>query len=230
MPFTLDQVVPWGRSFGEYVRMFDLDENDLQRSILGCADGPAAFNAEMTQRGGAVVSCDPLYVFSAEEVASRIEACFETVLEQTRQNLDGFVWSDEIPHVEALRATRRQAMQAFLKDFPSGLPQGRYVPAELPRLPFADDAFELAICSHFLFLYGSLGLDLHRKSVIELCRVACEVRIFPLLQLDRQRSPFLSPVLEQLSTLGHQAEIVPVSYEFQRGANEMLRIRRAVCP
>jgi hypothetical protein len=39
--FTLDQVVPWGRSFDEYQRMFALTGADLGL-ILGCGDGPAA--------------------------------------------------------------------------------------------------------------------------------------------------------------------------------------------
>jgi hypothetical protein len=45
MTFTLDSVVPWGRSFDEYVAMFALSEEDLGRRVLGCADGPASFNA-----------------------------------------------------------------------------------------------------------------------------------------------------------------------------------------
>jgi hypothetical protein len=33
--FTLDHVVPWGRSFDEYRRMFALTSEDLDRRILG---------------------------------------------------------------------------------------------------------------------------------------------------------------------------------------------------
>ncbi|PQO45208.1 SAM-dependent methyltransferase [Blastopirellula marina] len=224
MPFSLDQVVPWGRSFDEYVRMFALTEVDLGRRILGCADGPAAFNAELTGRGGTITSCDPLYQFSAAEIEDRIDACFETVLEQTRANQDGFVWSDAIPTVEALGQVRRQAMQTFLKDFEAGKQQQRYVPAELPELPFPDGAFDLALCSHFLFLYPSLGRAFHVESVVNLLRVASEVRIFPLLQLDRQRSPFVEEVIGEVTSLGHVAEVVRVPYEFQKGADEMLVI------
>jgi hypothetical protein len=61
--FTLDQVVPWGRSFEEYRRMFALSDAELHLRILGCADGPASFNAESTRRGTAVISIDPLYLF-----------------------------------------------------------------------------------------------------------------------------------------------------------------------
>ena len=49
--FTLEQVVPWGRSFDEYCRMFALSDDDLTLRILGCGDGPASFNAEANRRG-----------------------------------------------------------------------------------------------------------------------------------------------------------------------------------
>ena len=66
--FTLDQVVPWGRSFDEYKRMFALGASDLNGRILGCGDGPASFNAEATRFGHRVISCDPIYRFGTEEI------------------------------------------------------------------------------------------------------------------------------------------------------------------
>ncbi|HJW86861.1 MAG TPA: hypothetical protein VJ440_09535 [Candidatus Brocadiaceae bacterium] len=51
MGFTLDKVVPWGRSYEEYVSMFDLTEIDLELRVLGCGDGPAAFNSALSKRG-----------------------------------------------------------------------------------------------------------------------------------------------------------------------------------
>jgi hypothetical protein len=86
MPFALENVVPWGRSFDEYRRMFALTEDDLKRTILGCADGPASFNAEVWQRGTRVVSVDPIYAFSRAEIRQRIDATYDEVMEQTRQN------------------------------------------------------------------------------------------------------------------------------------------------
>lgn len=50
MPFTLADVVPWGRTFEEYRAMFALTDADLDGRILGCGDGPAAFNAVATPR------------------------------------------------------------------------------------------------------------------------------------------------------------------------------------
>lgn len=227
MTFSLDQVVPWGRTCDEYVRMFRLTSHDLQRTILGCADGPASFNTSWTEQGGNVISCDPLYAFSSYEIRSRIDECFPQVLTQATNNRDQFVWSETIPDPEALGALRRSAMDGFLANFEIGKEQGRYQAHGLPRLPYRDDEFDLALCSHFLLLYDSLGEDFHLQSLRELCRVACEVRIFPLRSLAGQRPSFLSRIVQQLNEEGIHSRIETVDYEFQRGANEMLCLERA---
>jgi hypothetical protein len=85
--FTLDQVVPWGRSFEEYRRMFALSEADLQLRILGCADGPASFNAESARRGTRVISIDPLYHLDARTIRERIAATYAQMLEQANITL-----------------------------------------------------------------------------------------------------------------------------------------------
>ena len=38
MTLKYDEIVPWGRSFDEYVAMFSLTKADLAEGILGCAD------------------------------------------------------------------------------------------------------------------------------------------------------------------------------------------------
>jgi hypothetical protein len=223
--FTLDHVVPWGRSYEEYVRMFALSEADLARTILGCADGPAAFNAEATRRGGRVVSCDPLYRFTRDEIDRRIAATCDTVLEQARRNAGRFVSGRGIASVEELGEVRMRAMRVFLADYDAGRSAGRYVDAALPSLPFADGAFDHALCSHFLFLYsGQFDEPFHRASVRELCRVAADVRIFPLLTLAGSRSSFVDACVAEARAVGRDVRIEPVDYEFQRGGNEMLRI------
>jgi hypothetical protein len=51
MAFTLDQVIPWGRSWDEYRRLFGLTAEDLHGSLIGVGDGPASFNAKMAALG-----------------------------------------------------------------------------------------------------------------------------------------------------------------------------------
>lgn len=227
MAFTLDDVVLWGRPFDEYCDMFALTDEDLQLRILGCGDGPAGFNATLTAAGGDVVSVDPIYQFSAEEIHSRIDESARLVMHQTSQHVHEFVWN-RFASLAHLEQVRRQAMAIFLADYPTGLAEGRYLEGALPALPLPDNHFDLALCSHFLFLYSQhFSLDFHVASIRELCRVAAEVRIFPLLELGSVRSRHLDAVVDQLHAIGYQAVCVPVPYEFQRGGNEMLVIRQA---
>ena len=225
--FTLSSVVPWGRSFDEYRRMFALTDADLAGRILGCGDGPASFNAEATRRGTQVVSCDPLYQFSAAQIQQRIDETAPEVLEQARRNAHEFVWNEAIPDIDALKRMRMIAMSVFLDDYAQGRASGRYLDASLPSLPFADGAFGLALCSHFLFLYSQQRDEaFHLQSMRELGRVARDVRIFPLLALGGQPSPHLGAAREALTRDGWQTSIERVPYEFQRGGNEMLRVCR----
>lgn len=224
MTFNLDRIVPWGRSFEEYVRMFSLTEPDLQSRILGCGDGPAAFNASLTRQGGQVVSVDPIYRFTAEEIQQRIDDTFVEVVEQTRKNRDSFLW-DQIGSVDELGQLRMAAMQTFLEDYQEGRNNGRYRAAELPTLPFREKSFDLALCSHLLFLYSDhLDRDFHLASIRELCRVAKEVRIFPLVDLKGSPSRHLDSVVATLLNQDFAVEQDEVPYEFQKGGNRMLRV------
>jgi hypothetical protein len=227
MSFTLDKIVPWGRSYEEYVSMFSLSKDDLDLYILGCADGPSSFNYALTKRGGKILSADPLYQYTKEQIAQRIKDTYNDILDQTRKNEYEFVWT-AIHSVEELGRIRTCAMQEFLDDYENGLEESRYVPESLPFLSFADKQFQLALCSHFLFLYSDqLNLDFHINSVHEMCRVAHDVRIFPLLKLGAESSPYVEPVMKNIQGMGYKAEIVRVEYEFQRGGNNMLKIHKA---
>lgn len=226
MAFQYETIRPWGRSFEEYRRMFALTETDLDSKIVCCADGPASFNAEMRHADRRVVSCDPLYLLDRKDIQDRIDATYQDVMDQTRQNLDRFIWT-RIASPEELGVVRMKAMTTFLADYDQGKQEGRYVPSELPDLPFKRASFDLALCSHFLFLYSdNLSLAFHERAIAGMCQVARETRIFPLLTYNAAPSPFVASLMQKLSLAGYKVSIEKVSYEFQRGGNEMLRIAR----
>ena len=226
MSFTLEKIVPWGRSFDEYVAMFSLSDRDLNKSILGCGDGPASFNSELTKQGGTVVSIDPLYTFSADDISKRIDETFDGIMRETRKNMDEFVWR-HIRSIHELSKIRMKAMQNFLSDYTQGKNEGRYLPESAPILTLPDDTFDLGVSSHFLFLYSDhLDLSFHIDCITELCRVCGETRIFPLLQLGATPSPHVQPVSDHFRASGYEVAQVEVSYEFQRGGNQMLTIRK----
>ncbi|MBI1389540.1 MAG: SAM-dependent methyltransferase [bacterium] len=206
--------------------MFALSDADLKKRIAGCGDGPASFNAEVTTLGGRVVSIDPIYVLSADDIKLRFEQVYSQIVEGARANLEKYVWTD-IASPDEMGERRRRAIEMFLPDYPAGLSEGRYVSASLPDLPFDDGAFELALCSHLLFTYSHLlSTEMHLEAVIEMMRVADETRVFPLLTLNGRPSPHLDPVLDGLRQRGFTAATERVPYEFQAGGNEMLRVTK----
>jgi hypothetical protein len=222
-------IIPvWSRSFEEYRLFFGLTETDLAGLILGCADGPASFNAEATTLGHRIVSADPIYALLASEIERRVYECYDMVISQVKENIDKYIWG-YFRDPDHLGQCRLAAMKKFLADFDLGKQGGRYVTASLPELPFKDGQFSLALVSHFLFLHGQqFDLTFHIDAFEELLRVAREVRVFPLLGLDWQWSPHVDPVREHLTRAGFEVEIVAVKYEFQRAddhaGNRMMRV------
>jgi hypothetical protein len=116
------------------------------------------------------------------------------MLAQVRATPDDWVWSYH-RDPDDLMANPQAALEIFLADYENGLRGGRYMVAELPSLPFPPGSFGLAVCSHLLFLHSDLLSEaFHIESVRELCRVAKEVRVFPLLTLRHEPSPRLAAV------------------------------------
>jgi len=224
MEINYKDIVPWGRSFDEYVKMFSLTPDDRNLKILDCGGGPSSFNAEMTKRGKKVISIDPIYNLSADNIEIRINETYDDVINQTRVNVDKFIWQN-ISSVEELGRIRMAAMKQFLDDYEQGKIEGRYIYTELPSLPFTDKKFDIALSSHFLFLYSSnLSLDFHRKAINEMVRVAREIRIFPLVNVNAVPSPYVEHIKKELVKKGYTVAIEKVGYEFQKGGNEILRI------
>jgi len=222
----LENIVPWGRNLEEYQKMFLLSSSNLKSKILGCGDGPSSFNQEVNIKGIKHISVDPIYQFSKEEIRQRIEETSLIVSEQLRLNKADFIWND-IKDVDALVKIRLSAMNAFLEDFEKGKQEGRYVYEELPKLSFEKNSFDLVLSSHFLFLYSdNFDLEFHKKSILQMCEVSKdEVRIFPIVDLKNKKSKHLEPMIKILNEKGYETQIVKTNYEFQKGANEMLKIK-----
>lgn len=227
MAFLLEKVVPWGRRLAEYQQMFDLTELELKsKTIASFGDGPASFNAEVTAIGGSVLSLDPIYQFSREELQNRCDETRDIVMEQMRKNQENYRW-DRIKSLEELEQLRMSAIRLFLSDFEQGLDEQRYQPYQLPeRLACEDHSFDLGLSSHFLFLYPSLGLDFHLQALAEMLRVCKEIRIFPLVNLDGQETELTGQVIKHFEKQ-YQVGIRKVDYEFQKGADCMMVIKQS---
>ncbi|MCT7974025.1 SAM-dependent methyltransferase [Laspinema olomoucense] len=221
----LNEIIPWGRTLEEYQLMFNLSPANLKFKILGCGDGPASFNAEMTALGHSVISVDPLYQWSGEQIKQRVQNTYESVVSQVRQNSHEYVWN-RFQNADELGQSRWAAMERFLLDYEAGKAEGRYQQQSLPHLAFDDHQFALGLCSHLLFSYSEhLSLEFHLDSITELLRVCEEVRIFPLINLQGELSPYLETVIANLSSAAFNVQVESVDYEFRKGGNQMLKIQ-----
>ena len=224
MAMKLEKVVTFGRSLDEYVQMFNLTKSDLHKRILGVGDGPASFNAEATKIGVQVISIDPIYQFSSDEILKRFNEVVDNIIDQVKASPDDWIWSYH-KSPEDLKWNRVQAINKFISDYEQGKQEKRYQIGELPKLNSQDKEYDLALCSHFLFLYSDHhNYQFHFDAIKEMLRVS-QVRIFPLLTLMLQRSPYLDRITQELQELGYTVSIVKVEYELQKGGNEMLWIR-----
>ncbi|WP_194774576.1 SAM-dependent methyltransferase [Pararhodonellum marinum] len=225
MSFELNSVVPWGRNFDEYRSMFGLTLSDLSQQIISFGDGPSSFNFEMTKRKRKVISLDPIYQFSKDELKLRISKTKDEILKQTKQNQENFTWT-KIKSVYDLERVRMDAMTKFLEDFELGKRQNRYIPHEMPNpTQYPDLSFDLGLSSHFLILYSQLGLDFHLQSISEMLRICKEIRIFPILNLNAVKSEVVDGILAFFQK-DFSIGIEYVDYEFQKGGKQMMKISR----
>jgi hypothetical protein len=222
----------WAHSLEEYQRMFALTEAELNKKLLDCASGFASFNAELTAQNKFAVSCDKAYNLSLSAMTAHVKqvlaSMHERVKEADQANPDRFVWQHNISPEELLEKRTVRA-QWFLQDYSLGLQQKRYVHGEIPQLPFNNNQFDLAVCSHFLFATSDLSLEFHLQAIREMCRVAGEVRIFPLMDWQGKVSMLVAPLLMELQAQSMGTEIRQVNYEFQRGGNALLRVWAQTC-
>lgn len=226
LKLDLSRIVFIGRTFEEYMMMFNLSEEDLLgRKILDCASGACSFTAQANQLGANVTATDIAYYHPLEQLERKGREDIEHTLGRLDKAQSNYAW-DYFHSVEDLKKTRMRALGEWSKDYIQC--PWRYVPAVLPVLPFMDQAFDLTLSAHFLFMYADrLDYEFHEKTMLELMRVSKEeIRIFPLVDLASQRYEYMDILLSFIDSLGWSNEEVQVPYEFQNKANRMLRIKR----
>lgn len=65
----------------------------------------------------------------------------------------------------------------------------------------------------------------HILAITEMLRVCKEIRIFPIVDLDAGKTELITKVIEYFKN-DYDVEIRKTQYEFQKGGNSMLVIRK----
>lgn len=226
MSMQLDDFLITGRTFEEYAAFFNLDAETMRNMrVLDCPGGASSFIAEAKRRGIAAQGCDILYGYDRDALRVQGEKSIEKIYADTGWAADNdFSFYHSI---EGHKAHRTLALEAFCSDYNPA----DYRFAELPKLPYPDDSFDLILSSHLLFVYDDrLDEAFHEASITEMLRVGREVRIFPLVDYKNSRvdewenlSPFAYRMAEKFG-----GEMIRVGFEFQKGAGFMLKVTRSI--
>ncbi len=227
-PRGIGDIIVSSRPYDEYLAMFGLTEAEvLAGPVLDCPGGAGPFAPAVRARGGEAVSADPAFALPRGEILEQVRAGLEHGIRYLGENRESYVWTF-FASLGDLRRRRGAALEAFARDFDG--PDDRYVAAALPRLPFADGAFRLALSAYLLFAYPDHIDDAgHEAALRELLRVAREeVRVFPLIDTAYVRYPGLDGLRRRLAASGVNSEVRRVAYEFQRGGDEVLILRPGV--
>jgi SAM-dependent methyltransferase len=223
------KLVLWGHHIDEYQEMFAVNEKEMKSTILEYGCGPSAVNFELSQRGQAIKSADPLFNLDKDTLYSKVELIFDDMVKRLLKEEDRFDFS-LYGSSEALINKRREGMKLFFADYERGKKEKRYFGVNQYSLDFTDFSFDLALSSHYLFAdLDDQDVDFHIKVIKELARVAKEVRIFPLVDRFHQPSPFLGPVLLGLQQENFGIEVKEVKYHLQPSGNAMLRVWAQEC-
>jgi hypothetical protein len=224
----IDRIAFFGRTYDEYLRMFDLSEALLRKGpVLDCPAGASSFAIEARELGFTITACDILYNAGRDDLLRKGREDIRHVFESFDKVSHLYTWKYYRNKDEVI-ALRNRALELFAEEFTEGFRKGYYVHARLPQLPFPDKSFALVLSGNFLFLYGDrLDMDFHISCIRELLRVCSgEVRIFPLVGLDAQPYPHLDKMLSLLNSTDIEATLITVPFEFQRGANMMMKLYR----
>lgn len=230
------EVLFYGRTFQEYVKMFALELSDWQGcKLLDCPAGPASFIEEASEQGIDIVGCDPMYT---DELAQILIESGISDIEQVIQNCEQYpqLLSQKFyDSLEVMQEYATKALKIFARSYVVGKEKNRYIQASLPNLPFDNQSFDLVLSGNFLFIYSKLynknlehlDYQFHRQAILELLRISKrEVRIFPIPCIEGRVNKYASQLLADLEVEGVVAQTIPVEYEVFQGQNLMWRLTR----
>lgn len=217
------EVVPgWVYGLEEYQQIFDLNPQDFKRSILDFPGSISCFNAEASGKGANIVSADALYLHGHEQVSDFAKNLYRMNADFLKQNHQKLKYGE--PALNQIALDWENNKTKFLADYSTGKEAGRYQHVLMPNLPYEDSQFDLALCSDYVFNRHVQNDCRPEEVILELCRVAREVRVFPLLNDAGDISEWLGPVMLELQKNNYGIEIRQVPFEVLKGGNAMLRV------
>ena len=216
----------WGLSYDNVIAMFAIKEHDLHKKILNCMGVPSGFNAIAHQNKLDVTTCSDVYGSDKETLQSKAKREIKQAVEFIKANPDRFN-SCVVDTPEKYQDFLEENLKIFFKHYDEGKTRRLYSSEALPEIAFGNHQFDLAICPHFIFNGNSNFTEPFQFECIkELCRVADECRIFPVLDSAGHTPSQLDSLRESLRAAGYRTSIETVDYELLKKGNKMLKVTK----
>ncbi len=211
----------WIYNLDDYKKVFALSDADLQKTIVDFPGYFSSVNAEVTALGGKIISVDPLYHLSPQEMEAKVRESLKNGQRDLQKNSNILV-SNHDNSIDQITDKWRENAEKFLLDYSIGKQQGRYLTyEELPKEKLND----LLLAADFLFKNAENNIE---KIMEQLCRLAVEVRIFPLSEVE-QISSQLGPLMLVFQNRNFGVEVRAISYPLRADGQAMLRIWAKEC-
>jgi hypothetical protein len=183
----------------------------MQQPLLDVAAGSSSLNAELTRRGYHALSVDPLYQSSPEMIATAVGVMQNQFEQRLLAYVDKFQWT-RVNGPEDLLASQHAIADTFIRDYPKGLTDGRYINGLLPILPFNDYQFTMSLCANFIFdgPYQDYDFQLAASKEGDICT-------------------HLGQLMLALQADDYGVEVREVAYHMQKNGNAMLRVWSNKC-
>ena len=212
----------WIHAFEDYLNMFKLSEDDLNKSILVTPANISNFNVIQHQQDRPTISSDPIYMNGIEEVANYTANRLKTLENKLAQL--GDPWDQE-----QTRRKWREIAHSFLRDFPAGFDSGRYSSCTESDFLKQNSRFDLALCPRCSLEAEHKGYQEALNQITTLCSIAKVVRVFININLKSSIETILGPLMVHLQQnhYGLSFHEIKVHSPFQTAA--MLEVWATEC-
>ena len=180
----------WIHTYEDYLNIFALNEDDLNKNIIIFPAGVGNFNAHFKKPN--IVSADEYYQMAPMEVDQYVDARLNRLKEKLKEL--GVTGKDR----DEIYEKAQKATIDFKKDFPQGKLKGRYQAMQLPQLPVKNQKYDIALCPRCPLQHRDKNHNKALSIITELCRVAHDVRIFISVSDEDSFKHSLGPLLLQL--------------------------------
>lgn len=212
----------WIHAYDDYLNMFKLSSNDLNKSILVTPSDISNFNLIQHQQDRPTISSDPRYMNGIQDLTNYVQARLKN-LENRLAKLEG------VSHQEQIIQKWREIAHSFLRDFPAGLNSGRYSHLNEAGFLRQNRQFDLALCPRCSLEAEHKGYHEALAQITALCTIAKTTRVFVNLHSKSSIETIVGPLMVTLQQNNYGLSLHEIDVDSPNQTSAMLEVWATEC-